>query len=114
MKLNTKKALELSIEKWEWIANNNGDQEGLSKALPHLKKLWAECGLCEKYHKRITKLEHCKNCPLNTKDKGYCMSPNHPYGIWCENETKANAKAVLNLIKQKYASHLKRYYKRGE
>ena len=110
MKPTLKKAFEFSIEKWEIIVRNNGLVPLIRYYPPHIEILQAQCGLCELYHERKTGGEHCKNCPLNIKGLGYCMSSNHPYLTWREREDKASAQAVLDLIKEKYEAHLKRYY----
>ena len=113
MKLTLKKAFELSIEKWEWIVKNNGyeDTSTLIDDIPSLKGLHAQCGLCQKYHEAIVgQRDGCKNCPLLI-NVGYCMTNLHPYYEWRMNSNKGNAKAVLSLINEKYAAHLKRYYK---
>ena len=47
--LTKKRAIRLSILKWEWIVENDGCQNGLSKHIPELAKLKSHCGLCELY-----------------------------------------------------------------
>ncbi len=99
MKLTNKKAIELSILKWKWIVENNGSSFQLTRALPELKELKGECGLCEYYNK-------CLVCPIYNQDYGcHCDEGSveddyiHPWKIWYDNQTEENAQKVLDLIK---------------
>lgn len=69
------KALRLSKEKWEWIAENwdykkshYRNTKRLEKALPELKDLECQCGLCEKYQPFSPEGGH-EECPLNLVDE---------------------------------------------
>ncbi len=100
MKLTKKKAIELSILKWEWIVKNDGSEKGLIDAIPELEKLKAHCGLCELYVEDNT-IRYCYGCPICPK-KWYnlgCMKSGHKWYIWSNNPTKENAQKVLDLIK---------------
>lgn len=110
MKLTLKKAFELSIEKWEMIVKNNGDHP--DKYPKEITCLINKCGLCEYNEPRGPDM--CNGCPINCGTIGVygvsCNADEHLYTIWSDDRTKANAQAVLDLINEKYAVHLKRYY----
>jgi len=103
MELTLKKAFELSIEKWERIIQDNG--QNTFKDMPQLNSLLNECGMCEYYR------QDCSECVINCGFDDGCNNTNHVYLIWSNHSTITNAQAVLDLINEKYAAHLKRYYK---
>lgn len=97
MKLTKKKAIELSILKWEWIVENHNDSYNyineMLHDIPELKILSAgnlRCGICD--------YNHCYDCILAHIDYN-CGDSMSAYSIWCADTTKANAQAVLDLIK---------------
>ena len=107
MKLTKKKAKALSIKKWEWIVKNNGNDVGLSEAIPELGYLTFQCGFCEKYWDN-----GCNKCPLNINGVT-CINKDSLYYKWLYKLTlmkmfkidsysinKKNAQAVLDLIKE--------------
>lgn len=94
MELTKKKAIELSIKKWEWIVENDGSEDFLLDEIPELNDLSANCGLCEKYWKNDA---FCRKCPIN-KDHD-CYDKKHLFHIWLYDKTKKNAQKVLDLIK---------------
>ncbi|MCK5605320.1 hypothetical protein KAR91_25735 [Candidatus Pacearchaeota archaeon] len=105
MKLTKKKAIELSILKWEWIVKNNGelDFHELIKEIPELSKVLSSCGLCEKYIENREYDDWCNGCPIciygKENESHGCTVEKHPWMIWTDNRTKINAQTVLNLIK---------------
>jgi hypothetical protein len=105
MKLTKKKAVELSIKKWEWIVENNGkiNYDKLFKDLPELEGLLAQCGLCQLYVKDICIEKWCEGCPIDIAERGNashgCFAKDHPWNTWRKYGTKENAQAVLDLIK---------------
>ena len=94
MRLTKKQAKELSIKKWEYIVGNDGRQDinGLIDKHPELEHLEAHCGYCEKYHDNLEK------CPIFLNS--CCGGRSHPWNIWSDNHTEANAQKVLDLIKE--------------
>ena len=101
MKLTKKKAIELSIKKWEWIVKEYDknysfieNENMMVNDVPELlilSKNNRRCGICDY-------IKNCNNCPLAQIDFD-CGNSESKYDIWCNNETKANAQAVLDLIK---------------
>ncbi len=109
MKLTNKKAIELSILKWEWIVKNDGDDNSseLLEAIPELENIEEYCGLCHKYLK-VTYDPYsvsCDKCPIDiikTKKNNHtsgCWQNEHPFNIYECETTKENAQKVLDLIK---------------
>ena len=110
-----KKAFKLSIEAWGLRVKNNGEEIDFSESHPHIHYLLSHCGLCEYYDDDDTGDFICKNCPLNTDKKidgaARLVCCGGLYNKWDICKTERNAQAILDLIKKKYAAHLKRYYK---
>ena len=96
-KLTLERAYELAVKKWECIVNNDGNE-----VYPYPKNIDAllfNCSYCEMFFNEAD----CVNCPLNLDGEqrgswGKCKAHNHPYAIWSDDKTKANAQAVLDLI----------------
>ena len=99
--MDLKEAFELSRLKWEWIVSNDGDDDGLLDAIPSLRGLMGDCGLCE-YNFRVINRAGCSTCPINMGLDDGCVNVDHPFNIWCNDPTKANAQAVLDLINEEY------------
>ena len=110
MKLTKKKAIELSILKWDWIVETGetGDDEyDLVHAVPELEGIDEGCGLCHKYLKINKKVYSitCSKCPIDISTKNRianvagCWQNGHPFRIHDEHPTKENAQKVLDLIK---------------
>jgi hypothetical protein len=100
MELTKKKAIELSIKKWEWIVENwdakylaGINYEQLIRELPKLKFLNGLCGLCE-FHDG-----GCLLCPLGADSGSGCDTEGHAWSNWYDDRTKENAQKVLDLIK---------------
>jgi hypothetical protein len=101
MKLTKKKAIELSIAKWQLHVQHNGYCENLDTLLPEIKDFAGHCGLCELYG-----MNGCKGCPilLNPEKQLWqtgCQQHNHPFLIWSINNSVETAQAVLDLIIEK-------------
>jgi len=109
--MTKQQAKELSIKKWEWIVDHQGDSDGQLDSMPELIPLLHECGYCEKYfYTKSDELLLCAKCPIRpgiseyneTGDSG-CAQEKHPYMKWCRaNGAKKlhYAKQLLELIKQ--------------
>ena len=103
MKLTRKEAFQLSIDKWTEIVENDGVEN--VDILRKYEFLDNGCGLCEKYlHASNEALKYCAKCPIRPKVNDYndledsgCAQECHPF-YKCENQTKENAQAVLDLI----------------
>ena len=110
--LTLKKAVEISLKKWEYIVENNGSLNFLTTNIPELKYLVGTCGLCQ----LCSDTNNCNNiyhecyyikngieydCPLIINGTTCGMEGyDHPWHNWQKNRTKKNAQAVLNLIKK--------------
>lgn len=101
MKLTRKKAIELCIELWTWLAKtgkeNKEDWPGWDR-----KYAIMDCFFCE-YAPVDKKRGLCKRCPWWQKH-GHCYrNINSPYRKWCEAEIprtrKKYAKLFLGQIK---------------
>lgn len=88
-KLTFEESKELSVQKWEYIVNNDGKKKGLKKAIPEVKKMFNNCAMCE-YH-FVQQDDSCRNCI-------YDLTCNTFYQTWSKNRTKANAQVVLEQI----------------
>jgi hypothetical protein len=105
MKLTRKEAFRLSILKWEYIVENDG-QDVIPGEVESLDMI-GNCALCEKYlHTTDTVLRQCAECPIRPDIKDYdelggmgCRQEVHPFQIW--DYTKETAIKVLELIKSK-------------
>ena len=95
MELTKKKAIELSILKWEYIVGNNGNESGLIEKHPILKEYRNGCSLCEYHIGNIDII--CTKCPLSNKEHKESCSV--LYFIWKWQMTKESAQKVLDQIK---------------
>lgn len=101
------KARELSIKKWEFLANNplpanDNDLKFLTDTLPELKDLLFLCGFCEYTveHYGMVMEDHpnCSFCPLWKKynpSKPPCIQS---FQVWQYHPTEGNAQLVLDDI----------------
>lgn len=105
-----KEAKELAIKKWEIVIEHNGSDWNLHRELPReIQNFKNECSYCELFMAFYNGRNICnKNCPLFIKNSDWdetrfigvgCRAKNHPYHIWCEDESKENAIRILELIK---------------
>ena len=78
--------------KWEYIVNNNGSDEGLLVKFPELTFMTNHCAYCERF---ITNYD-CDCCPI--AEKHYACYMNHPYAVWLKNKTKENAQIMLDIV----------------
>jgi len=107
MKLIAKKAVELSIELWEWLAETGEDWKdywpkwkengGKYPAVSH------DCFLCEYAGFKTWNKEACKSCPYFIKYKARCYWENKPFGKWecayTDGDKKKYAKQFLKQLK---------------
>jgi len=91
-KITLQEAYELCIIKWEAIVENNGIKPSQIKGLEILENSICDCGYCHYYNS-------CSDCPLLINEIGDCCELDHPWTIWLNNQTKENAQAVLQLIR---------------
>lgn len=109
-KLTLKEALILSIKKWEFYSNLEGDlsfynlQKGLIKKIPELERLYAYCGLCEFYLNGNN--PDCEKCLLyKENNKLTCDSDGSLYEIWTSSDRQPkNALKILEILKTHLAN----------
>lgn len=88
-KLTFEEAKKLSVQKWEYIVNNNGQKKGLKNVIPGVKKMFNKCPMCA-YH-FIQQDGSCVDCI-------YDLTCNTFYQTWNKDRTKENAQVVLEQI----------------
>lgn len=93
--MTKEEAIELSIFKWELIVEYNGLSLGNVWYHPALANLKHSCGLCEKYRVGLD----CGSCPFIIDGKR-CTDTDHPWENWYENNSRENAKIVLDELKK--------------
>lgn len=111
MKLTAKKAVELSIELWEWLAGT-GEEE---------KDVWPEweenggkypevqchCFLCEYNDQQGGDMpDNCQYCPYD-RSRGLCMERFNPYGRWTRGKTNRTRKKYAKLFLEQLKTILK-------
>lgn len=108
MRLTRKKAIELSIELWTWLAETGQtkrDWVGWDENGGKFSGILAKCFLCEfvcRTSKRQNKSPTCSDCPYYQKYGYNCQDSKNPYCLWCSNnkvEKKKYAKQFLEQLK---------------
>lgn len=109
--MTRKKADELVLKKWEWLAKNSDPKKDESentdavlKEIPQLKAIRNGCSYCYLYMDG-----YCMKCPIFKYDKAEdCTEYDSTYYKWGRHCTKANAKKMLALIKKVIARSSKK------
>lgn len=100
MRLTKKRAIEISIELWEWLAET-GNFKGYWPGWKKYWRMYAHCPLCEYGHQRGT--FGCESCPYYKKFS-YCVFGKTPYIDWLSavsiRERKKHAKLFLEQLRQ--------------
>ena len=98
-KFTLKKAKDLSILKWEELAET-GAKRPSEKVMDQLKDLAGYCGFCERQRRTVG--DHCRGCTLAAQDSGLCCG-----GLWfawhcaeSSSERKEYAKQILAFIRK--------------
>jgi len=113
MKLTEKKAIEISIELWTWLAETGASFKFEWSGWEKYGMMANDCALCElSFPRRYPRADDaCDHCPYN-KRFGPCQS--HiwggeltPYDKWCEARTKKGRK----LYASKFLEQLKELLK---
>lgn len=104
MRLTKKKAIELSIELWTWLAETGEEFKSLWSGWDKYGEPDNDCFLCEYQGRHETKsTEACSLCPYY-KIFGDCTNANMPYENWWSAETiedrKKYAREFLEQLKQ--------------
>ena len=97
MKLTKKRAIELSIELWEWLAETGKEKEDWPEWKQNGGKhpdVMSLCFLCEFDE---SKRGICDDCPY-FKRYGECSNADTPFAQWAEAETKTTSKKYAKLF----------------
>lgn len=102
MKLTREKAIELSIELWEWLAET-GEKKGKWTKWEEYDKQVHSCFLCT-YAEKSPVSENCQACPYYQHFRGRCYTMERAY-IWWEDswnkkDRKKYAKKFLAQLKE--------------
>lgn len=98
MKLTKKKAIDVSIELWTWLAETGArdklDWEGWDK----YGEMESDCALCE--YSTQHNGEGCGNCPYY-QQYGFCDNDDAQYAKWAGSETaRARKKYASQFLEQ--------------
>ncbi len=100
MRLTRKKAIEISISLWTWLAETGRHK----REWPQWKKygrMWSDCALCQYKNDRQTSCH--RDCPYYEKF-GFCEEGSKPYQLWAVAETdeehKVHAAAFLKQLEE--------------
>lgn len=100
MKLTKKKAKELSLIKWKWLAETGSSLNGFLREhelREQFDKLWANCPLCEIYGDRILDEIHCKKCILYKKEN-CCFDDDSLYHQYQDKKCVKNKKIAQKIV----------------
>ena len=99
MRLTKKRAIQISIELWTWLAETGREKE----AWPGWEKygdMQCGCALCEYDYRHV---DNCTSCSYH-KMFGKCTQGSAPYADWRDSRSqaasKAHAQAFLDQLKQ--------------
>lgn len=96
MRLTKKKAIDISIELWEWLAETGETRKKDWNGWNKYGYMWAYCALCKYARQRGGA---CGYCPYY-EVFGLCGDTN-PYGRWLYAETpKTRKKYALKFLEQ--------------
>ena len=125
MKLTKRKALELTVELWDWLTNNpekkKTDWPGWELNGGKIPKLLNDCPCCEYDDQHMTHFDdYCEHCPLLEYWPGGNCEPDSrvsPWQDWIDvtdgelliDEAKEAATEIADLARQALADHNKRY-----
>ncbi len=84
MGLAERKAIDISIEKWERIVRGEAHKEVMKDLDTKYGGMFADCALCEYSIGKPS--SDCTACPYRWKF-GRCLADISPYELWCLAET---------------------------
>lgn len=110
-RLTKKKALEITKELWEWLAETGEDYKGewpgwkKYKAYGNSKRSGrfdSHCGLCE-YARRKSHVDTCSYCPLYGKwvagdSESNCLESDSPFSLWEQAEDIRSRRKYAKII----------------
>jgi len=106
MRLTKKKAVQITKELWEWLAETGEDKEAWPK-WEEYGEFDSNCALCERT-KRLGR--DCGDCPLlgmwTPTPESICLDDFTPYALWedtfydvqCEANTKARKQYARQIV----------------
>lgn len=106
MKLSRKKAIELCIELWTWLAKTGKKKEDWPKWEEYGYDIYGDCWFCEYDEQQIGRFhgDNCSYCPLVRKLRMTCSDDDCFYTKYRISRTpktrKKYAKLFLEQIKQ--------------
>ena len=99
MRLTRKKALEISIALWTWIADNPGKDKGEWPGWNKDGIMYAACPLCECGHWERYKNKKCR-CVLNPKHIAKCGCFDTAYMAWDYSDEGGGHVAAVEFLAQ--------------
>jgi hypothetical protein len=103
MRLTKRKALEITVELWTWLAETGSDQKSDWPGWHEYGEMEADCALCEYDAQRAN---DCQHCPLLGKWRyaKYCYWDGSPFEDWdIEDDAtlrKLYAQEIVDLCKK--------------
>ena len=96
MRLTKKKAIQISIELWEYMAETGEGRKGKWEGWKEYGEMSCDCALCEYEEQRGGGGDECDHCPYWQKF-GNCWD-DAPYDKWRYAKTKATRKKYAELL----------------
>lgn len=97
MRLTKKKAIDISIELWEWTAETGSEYKGEWPGWDKYGGMLFDCPLCQHYRKSL--FNECGKCPfapLGTQGDVGCYKTYYKY--WEDAETKEGRQKYARLF----------------
>ncbi len=94
MRLTKKKAIELSIEQWEWLAET-GKYKSEWPGWEKYGNVFFGCFLCARHLEEEG--SDCQTCPLY-KEYGYCSDGKSHFAAWDKAKTESTRKKYAKLF----------------
>jgi len=100
MKLSRKKAIQLCIELWTWLAKTGKQKVEWPGWERFDETISSSCWFChysEQQEERYDNDDSCRYCPL-TKAGSHCMNKGSFYKMWAESKTPKTCKKYAKLF----------------
>ena len=107
MRLTKKKAIEISIELWAWLAETGKVYKSAWPGWEKYGEMGNDCALCEQDARESQ--EDCGKCPYYAKF-GYCPDPENPFGKWSDSQSVSKRKQYAS----QFLEQLKTLQRKGE
>ena len=96
MILTKKKAIEISIELWEWMAETGAEDKHMWEGWKKYGRMCAHCPLCEYVTRRDAAFRNCLSCPLASYSLKNCYLS--AFADWTEAKTEVDRKKYAKLF----------------